>query len=294
MEWKENLITLYLYICQSKAIKNYLQIIRQSNNCELDFTDEEAMTVYIFGIMQQYRKVKDIHLFTENFLKGWFPKLPSYSAFNNRLNTIALGFEVMVSELLQEEKGRLIFDKESLIDSLPIIVAGNSRSSSAKVAKEICNKGYCSSKGMYYYGLKLHLMGCVRPSTIPLPEHCWFTSAGENDLTAARPLLERQQNRKIYADKIYIDHALNEQLISKQNCIIITPIKKDKGQILMDAADDLFSTAVSRVRQPIESFFNWLIEKTGIQNANKVRSKNGLLAHGWGRLASACCLICLF
>ena len=29
-------------------------------------------------------------------------------------------------------------------------------------------------------------------------------------------------------------------------------------------ANDLFSTAVSRVRQPIESLFNWLIEKTDI------------------------------
>ncbi|NOU18590.1 MAG: transposase [Bacteroidales bacterium] len=71
-----------------------------------------------------------------------------------------------------------------------------------------------------------------------------------------------------------------------------TPVKGVKGQAesikyFDKAAADLFSTAVSRVRQPIESFFNWLEEKTGIQRASKVRSANGLLVHVFGRLAVA-------
>ena len=47
---------------------------------------------------------------------------------------------------------------------------------------------------------------------------------------------------------------------------IITPVKQVKGesQLLRDfnkVADNLFSAAVSRIRQPIEGLFNWLIEK---------------------------------
>ena len=53
------------------------------------------------------------------------------------------------------------------------------------------------------------------------------------------------------------------------------------------AANDLYSKAVSRVRQPIESLFNWLIEKSDIQKASKVRSTKGLLVHAYGRLAVA-------
>ena len=53
------------------------------------------------------------------------------------------------------------------------------------------------------------------------------------------------------------------------------------------AADDLFSTAVSRIRQPVESMFNWLIEKADIQKASKVRSTKSLLIHAFGRLAVA-------
>ena len=80
----------------------------------------------------------------------------------------------------------------------------------------------------------------------------------------------------------------------KQNSTIITPVKKEKGQILRDAADDLFSAAVSRVRQPIESFFNWIIEKTHIQIANRVRSERGLLVHVWGKYAAALLLLTRF
>jgi hypothetical protein len=49
----------------------------------------------------------------------------------------------------------------------------------------------------------------------------------------------------------------------------------------------MYSRAVLRVRQPIESLFNWLIEKSDIQKASKVRSTKGLLVHAYGRLAVA-------
>ncbi|MFA5298462.1 MAG: transposase, partial [Lutibacter sp.] len=55
------------------------------------------------------------------------------------------------------------------------------------------------------------------------------------------------------------------------------------------AYETLFSRAVSTVRQPIESFFNWVNEKTQIQNASKVRSTKGLIVHLFGKL-TACFL----
>ena len=70
-----------------------------------------------------------------------------------------------------------------------------------------------------------------------------------------------------------------------------TPVKKQKGQKFLDAADQLLSTAVSRIRQPIELFFNWLEERTSIQMASKVRSSDGLLVHAFGRIATALYLL---
>lgn len=293
MEWKEKLISLYLYISENKAIKNYLQNIRQSNNCLLEFTDEEAMTIYIYGIHQKRTTVKEIYRYTQQHLKDWFPSLPSYQAFDSRLNTIASAFGVLTNELVKRSIDGLYFSGASVLDSLPIIVAGNRRSSSASVAKGFCDKGYCSSKGMYYYGLKLHLLGFVRPGTIPMPECFGVTGASENDLTVARPWLTHLFHRKVYADKIYSDTDFNTQLCNNNNTEVITPIKKRKGQKFQDAADNLYSKAVSGIRQPVESFFNWLIERTGIQIAVKVRSINGLLVHVWGKFAAAMCMLCL-
>lgn len=53
------------------------------------------------------------------------------------------------------------------------------------------------------------------------------------------------------------------------------------------AADDLYSAAVSSVRESIEAFFGWLINKTNIQRAQKCRSSTGLLIHTLGKLAIA-------
>ena len=73
---------------------------------------------------------------------------------------------------------------------------------------------------------------------------------------------------------------------------MLTPVKAIKGQCEElkqrdKAFNALFSTAVSKVGQPIGAFFNWLNEKTNIQRAMKVRSTSGLLVHTMGKIAIA-------
>ena len=73
---------------------------------------------------------------------------------------------------------------------------------------------------------------------------------------------------------------------------MLTPVKAIKGQCEElkqrdKAFNALFSTAVSKVGQPIGAFFNWLNEKTNIQRAMKGISINGLLVHIYGKLAIA-------
>ncbi|HAQ20955.1 MAG TPA: transposase [Prolixibacteraceae bacterium] len=70
----------------------------------------------------------------------------------------------------------------------------------------------------------------------------------------------------------------------------VNPVKAVKGQVEAlkqwnKTASDLLTTAVSKIRQPIESLFNWLIEKTDIQRASKVRSTKGLMVNVFSRLA---------
>jgi hypothetical protein len=54
---------------------------------------------------------------------------------------------------------------------------------------------------------------------------------------------------------------------------------------------DLYNTAISVFRQPIKSFFSWVIQLTNIQNELFFRSEGGLNVHILGRLA--CTLILL-
>ena len=73
----------------------------------------------------------------------------------------------------------------SLIDSMPIITCAG-KNKTGKVATEIATKGYCSTKNMYYFGLKLHALAFRREGTIPFPEMILLSSAEENDLTVLK------------------------------------------------------------------------------------------------------------
>jgi hypothetical protein len=146
---------------------------------------------------------------------------------------------------------------------------------------------------MYYYGLKLHLLGFRRPGTIPFPEFIGVTAASENDLTAFKELFgDTIYNRVIFGDKIFSDQPYFDDKLVEQNIEMLTPIKLVKGEAECirqreKSYRDIYSASVSKIRQPVESFFNWLNEKTKIQEAHKVRSTYGLAVHVFGKIAAA-------
>jgi hypothetical protein len=168
------------------------------------------------------------------------------------------------------------------------------RNPQGKVAPEITSKGFCSTKNQYYYGLKLHALTFRRDGAIPFPESLMFTPAQDNDLTVFKQAWgDYIVERTIFGDKIYSDFDyFDEHKKQVQNIQMCTPVKAVKGLSEHErqrdrAYNDLFSHAVSKVRQPIESFFNWLNEHTKIQRAHKVRSTVGLLVHAMGKISIA-------
>jgi hypothetical protein len=285
------LVEIYFYVCEKfdKELKFSCQRFTNNNNPE--FTDQEIMTIYLFVISQEnHYQIKRIYRFADIYLRSWFPKLPSYAAFNNRINRLSEAFRLLTDSLLQEYRPTDCINNESLVDSMPIITCSGKRS--GKVAPELTDKGFCSTKSLYFYGLKLHALGFRRIDHLPFPEQLALTPASENDLNVYRDDWSRICNRTIYGDKIYYNVDYFNNLAATQNTFMLTPVKGIKNQSIWDkqfnkAADDLFSKAVSSIRQPIEAFFHWLIEKTDFQRASKVRSANGLLVHVFGKLAAA-------
>jgi hypothetical protein len=285
------LIAIYLYVCKlyDEELKHLSQ--RYTNNDKPLFTDQEIMTLYLFCIREEQRsKVSQIYDFADHYLRSWFPDLPSYQAFNNRLNRLSEAFRVLTAHMLADFIPADHDPGISVLDSMPVITCSGKRN--GKVATEITDKGYCSTKSMYYYGAKLHALAFFRPKHLPFPEQIVITPASENDLNVFRQDWAGITDRTFFGDKIYHDGDFFKDPAINGNSYMLTPVKgvKNQPEVIKQrdkAADDLFSKAVSTIRQPIESLFNWLIEHTDIQRASKVRSTKGLLVHIFGKIAAA-------
>lgn len=290
---ENNLITIYLLICRFYNNEPLLKYQRLSNFKPI-FTDEELLTVYLFGHIQGMTEQKQIYNYIQNHWKNWFPFLPSYQAFNRRLNEINTAFELLIEKLLSEKLANLLQGSEKIIDSLPIMLARGSRSGFASVARDVADKGYCASKSLYYYGVKLHSIVWRQIEKLPVPEKFFLTSASKHDLTALQETNMDLGNCFLYADKAYACKETFEEFLKKETKLV-TPIKAKKvkrgEKKKPERGEGLFSSFVSSIRQPIESFFNWLIQRTDIQNASSVRSTKGLLVHCYGKLAVACLLL---
>jgi hypothetical protein len=293
----DKLIEIYFHVCDCYDTDLVLHYQRMSNNYSPKFTDEEVITIFLFGIIvEKKRSIKEIYNFADNYLRSWFPRLvDTYEGFLTRLNNLPAVFPV-ICQLLLEAKMRKIHPEKirryqgliaSVVDSMPIILAKGPRSFGAKITDKYCNKGYCASKKLHYYGLKLHVMGFSIFNKLLLPEYIGTSPASNNDLAVFKPVWETIEDRAIFADKFFANKAFEQWLFENNNLQILTPVKKKKGQKVLKFIDQMYSRAVSQVRQPIESFFNWIIEKVGIQNASKIRSEKGLLVHVYGRFAAA-------
>lgn len=285
MDWQTRLVTIYLKTCELWEQGISVTVARHSNNDTQELTDKEVLTIFLNGVISGRTTIKSIYNFTTDHLWSWFPKLGTYEAYIKRLNNIGNAF-VPYLEMLLEPIFRASGSKRKLIDSFPIVMAKAKRSNKAKVASELSDKGYCDSKDTYYYGVKIHIMGLDRDGTIPLPLYIGLTPASNHDITAFKQVVPELQNCDVFADKAYSNADDNRFYKTQSNVTITTPVKRKKGQKRLDSADKIYSELVSSTRQPIESLFNWINEKTGIQVASKVRSTKGLMVHTFGRLAA--------
>nr|WP_279310189.1 transposase [Salinibacter ruber] len=135
-----------------------------------------------------------------------------------------------------------------IVDSTPIMLAKGSRASQATVASErIVDVGYCSSKDTFYHGVKLHVVAERRSNQLPLLRRAGLTPGSENDLRALRRVLPEIESGVLCGDKAYCDGPLKERLAETQNLDLLTPVKKEKGQQTLSAADKLYSKAIGRI-----------------------------------------------
>ena len=278
-------IELYCAVCQHYDSKLAALAQRTSNNFCPKFTDEEAISAYIWGLHNQKFEVKACYEFIKDYYGDWFPNLPSYQAYNARICFLADAFKEFANILLCG-LGLDPAHSDFVGDSMPIVVAGGKRSERAKVANELCSKGYCASKDMWYYGVKLHTVGQCNYKALPTPAMMAISKASEHDLPVAKETLYDVFNIRLFGDTAFANKEWQDLMLLENNVEVLTPIKRRKGQKKLPFWDSIYSAAVSGIKQAIESFNNWIIEKTNIQKASKVRSTSGLSAFIFARIAS--------
>jgi hypothetical protein len=288
---KNQLIQIYLLVCQIYDSHSSLKYQRLSN-FKPQFTDQELIAVYLFGHLNHLYQQRAIYQFIKRYWLDWFPRLPSYQAFNRRLNLLENNFQAIfaaLSERLQQQS-KQASGGDYLIDSMPVMLACGTRAKRARVALELARTGFSAVKQINFHGVRLHLISRRQTNQLPLPAKVWLKEANVHDLTAVREKLDELPGSiNLFGDKAYADTHLKSEL-EERHIKLWTPLKKPKNKEL-SLVQKQFSQMVSSIRQPIESFFKWLIDKTDIQRANKVRSTEGLIIHCIGKLTVALLLL---
>jgi len=280
---------MYLLVCHIYDTRSETCFQRLSNNSQPSFTDQELVTIYLFGHLQGVFEKKAIHKLIDHYWHHYFPRLPAYQTFSARLNLLEQTFQTIGGYLQKIVAENFEPEIDRIIDSLPVMLAKGGHAYSARVARDVSDIGYCASKRMYFHGVRLHTIAQRRFGRIPLPSHVWLREGSCHDLRSVREQEVYLPNSSLIGDKAFPDPTFQTHL-KEQRTTLYAPRKKPKGKEL-SKTEKYYNRLVSKLRQPIESLFNWLIDRTDIQRAGTVRSTQGLMIHCFGKLTFAMFLL---
>lgn len=154
-----------------------------------------------------------------------FPRLVHYDRFTS---VIKQAFPALICFLksLTGEITEYLF-----IDSTPMAVCHNLREKKHKVFKGLAAKGKTSTG--WFFGLKIHLIFNTHGEIVRLA----ITPGNVNDKTPVAEMV-KGITAKLIGDKGYLSRNLFQQLF-ESGVTLITKIKKNMKNILMDTADKL-------------------------------------------------------
>src|SRR5215210_5570415 len=279
------LIEIYLFVCQVYDTSSATCYQRLSNNRETLFTDQELMTIWFFAHLEGCFEKKKMHRLILKYWLDWFPRLPSYQTFVLRLNRLEPTFQTFGTVLSDALAAARTPELDHLVDSLPVMLAQHGHSYRARVGREIADIGFCAAKKTRFHGVRLHCIAQRRTNRLPLPAQVWLCAASHHDSKAFIEQQPELPSTELFGDLAYPTPEIISHL-KEQYTMLIAPQKKPKGtDLTLD--EKYYNRLVRGIRQPIESLFNWIQEKTQIQRASKVRSTDALMIHCWGKLAVA-------
>src|SRR5215469_11177626 len=221
----------------------------------------EIMTIAILFQQSHYRTFKAYYTeHVQQHLRGEFPQLVSYSRFVELLPSVLVPLTVYLQTQLGQCTGI------SFIDSTALAVCHNARIGQHRVLAVDAARGKTSVG--WFYGFKLHVVVNDRGELLAF---C-LTPGNLDDRKPVRRLARRLFGR-LFGDKGYISAALAEQLFLAQGLRLITKLRKNMRNQLLDLGDRL----LLRKRALIETIFDQLKNVCQIEHSRHRRPSNFLV-----------------
>jgi len=231
----------------------------------------EIMTLLIHFHQSCYRTFKQYYLkYVRVALRQEFPRLLSYT----RMVEVMADYLVPLTVFLHTKMG--VCTGISFIDSTALAVCKNPRIASHRVFAGLAQRGKTTTG--WFFGFKLHLVINDRGELL-----AFCLTPGNRDDRAPVPRLVKSLFGKLIADKGYLSQPLFERLFCDQGLQLITRLRKNMANALMDWGDQ----CLLRKRAIIESVNDQLKNISQIEHSRH-RSPTNFLVNLVGGLIAYC------
>jgi Transposase DDE domain len=239
MDFEFHLILIYC-ICD-----DCVKMLRIKDDPQCKMSTAEIMTIAIASAQFFYGNFRRSRLVLQH---GRFMKhILSESQLNRRWHAIDENLWYTVFYLLAEINKQLRLSTNFYaVDSFPLPVCQRGRSYRCKLYKGKQFLGYCKSKRLHYYGLKVHVI-VTEFGTI-----CGFyiTSGSESDIRALEKYeLPLPRDSILTADKAYTSYELEDLLLEKDG-ISLLPLRRKN---LSRQHDPLQKRVIKSIRKIVET-----------------------------------------
>lgn len=188
-----------------------------------------------------------------------FRKLPNSlinkierSVYNKRKRRLSLQIEQIRQRISMEFNE---FEDIFIVDSMPMKVCENARSTRSKICKEQSYSsptyGYCASQKLYFYGYKLHAV-CSLNGVI---KNFDISPASVHDIHYLKDIGEQMRNCTLIGDRGYLSAKVQIDLFNYANIKLDTPMRSNQKGYTPQ-----FSL-YKKKRKRIETFFSQLCDQ---------------------------------
>ncbi|AQY22220.1 IS982-like element ISRa1 family transposase [Riemerella anatipestifer] len=188
-----------------------------------------------------------------------FRKLPNSlinkierSVYNKRKRRLSLQTEQIRQRISMEFNE---FEDIFIVDSVPMKVCENARSTRSKICKEQSYSsptyGYCASQKLYFYGYKLHAV-CSLNGVI---KNFDISPASVHDIHYLKDIGEQMRNCTLIGDRGYLSAKVQIDLFNYANIKLDTPMRSNQKDYIPQ-----FSL-YKKKRKRIETFFSQLCDQ---------------------------------